>query len=120
MTIKTNIKLKLDAWVIYPIYIISILSLFGVLRSCSADAESKRLRKEISVVKFELDSIYTTLDNMYSKDELDIRMEIDGLKTSKRTLYFENAVVRNVVRPDDIIQQFDDKIDALEKKLKDD
>jgi hypothetical protein len=120
MIAKTNIKLKLESWVIYPIYIIMILSFFGSLRSCSTSAENKKLRKELTEVKIELDSIYSALDNIYSKDELDIRMEIDGLKTSKRTLYFENAVVRNVVRPDDIIQQFDDKIDALEKKLKDD
>ena len=43
-------------------------------------------------------------------------MEIEGLKTSKRTLYDWNTVIRTTARPDDIMNSYDEQITALEKE----
>ena len=43
-------------------------------------------------------------------------IEIGGLKTSKRTLYDWNAVIRTTVRPDDRMNEYDQEIKKLEKQ----
>jgi hypothetical protein len=43
------------------------------------------------------------------------QIQIEGLKSSKRTLYDWNAVVRTAVRPDDRMNEYDNEIQKLEK-----
>jgi hypothetical protein len=118
---KDKIDIKLSKYVVYPLYIIAIVALFGFFRGCSTSKESTRLRKEITALNAEIDSTNTAnqikFDNIYTNDELDIKMEIEGLKTSKRTLYDWNAVIRTTTRPDDRMNEYDKQIKALEKKL---
>lgn len=90
-----------------------LFSFFGMCSGPSADDVIKA-RKEIVVLQNEIDSLRTSV---YSKDELNIRMEIQGLKTSKRTLYDWNSVIRTTVRPDDAMNAYDSQIEALEKEL---
>ena len=43
-------------------------------------------------------------------------LQIEGLRSSKRTLYDWNSVVRTTVRPDDRMNQYDQEIKELETK----
>lgn len=115
---KNKINVFLSKYLLVPIYVVALLGLFGYLRGCSTAKENSRLRKEVTGLKTEVDSLKTDMnDNFYSKEELNIRMEIEGLRTSKRTLYDWNAVIRTTVRPDDRMNEYDKQIKALEKEL---
>ena len=54
------------------------------------------------------------IDSVYTSD-LKKMIEIEGLKTSKRTLYDWNAVVRSAIRPDDRMNEYDAEIQKIEK-----
>jgi sensor domain CHASE-containing protein len=114
-----KIELKLSKNLLYPIYVIAVLGIFSFFRGCSTASENKKLRKEITELKSEVHSLDSTLNvNFYTKQELDKRMEIEGLKTSKRTLYDWNAVIRTTVRPDDRMNEYDKQIKALQNEIK--
>ena len=118
---KDKIELKLSKYVMYPLYIIAILGVFSFFKGCSTSKENTKLRKEITVLSAEIDSTNIAnqikFDNIYTQEELDIRMEIEGLRTSKRTLYDWNAVIRTTTRPDDRMNEYDEQIKALENEL---
>ena len=56
--------------------------------------------------------------HIYTKDELDTRISIEGYEISKRMLYDQNTIVRTTVRPDDRMNEYDGKIKELREKLK--
>jgi hypothetical protein len=76
------------------------------------------MRRDIAAVSERADSLQLQLNKVYTKEELDARMEVQGLETSKRMLYDQNAIVRTTVRPDDRMNEYDQQIKALEKKFK--
>lgn len=115
---KQKVELFLSKYLIIPIYVVALLGLFGYLRGCSTAKENSRLRKEVTGLKGEIDSLGNVINtNFYDKDQMNVRMEIEGLRTSKRTLYDWNTVVRTTVRPDDRMNEYDEQIKALEKEL---
>ena len=68
---------------------------------------------------YRLDSTMSSFKSqIYTKRELDIRMEIQGIRTSKRMLYDNNLIIRKPIRPDDKMNEYDVKLDSLENKLK--
>lgn len=111
-------KLKFSKIGIYVIYGVFAFSLLGFFRSCNTNKNIKKQTKEIIELKNSVDSLTAKLDEFYNKEELDTRMEIEGLRTSKRTLYDWNAVIRTTVRPDDRMNEYDEQIKKLEKKIK--
>lgn len=48
-----------------------------------------------------------------SEDNLKKQIKIEGLQTSKRMLYDQNAIVRTAIRPDDKMHQYDEEIKKL-------
>lgn len=78
-----------------------ILGLFLILflRTCSITGEQSSMRKEIK-----------NLDTSLRKE-----IKVEGLKASKRTLYDWNSVIRTVVRPDDLMNKYDQEINQLSK-----
>jgi hypothetical protein len=62
------------------------------------------------------------IDELEKRDSLNIEIqsiqdEIISLETSKRTLYDWNTVIRTTQRPDDLMNQYDSKVNELRKKL---
>lgn len=104
----------LNKYVIYAIYVLTIMSIFGGCNGCTLSRDNTRLMKHV-------DSLNVVVKNLteqtYTKQELDTRMAIEGLETSKRTLYDWNSIVRTVVRPDDRMNEYDGQIKVLREKL---
>ena len=95
-----------------------ILSLINTCNSC----KSNRLSQKNQTETHKLDSSVRHLDSIiysdfYNKKELNLRMEIDGLRISKRMLYDNNAIVRQITRPDDQMNLYDKMIEKLQKEL---
>ncbi len=112
--ILDNLNNGLNNGLIYVLYIICILTVLDACNGCNIKKELTRTKKEIVKLQNEIDSLK---HSTYNKKELDIRMEIEGLRISKGTLYDWNSIVRTVVRPDDRMNSYDNEIKKLEKKL---
>jgi hypothetical protein len=81
---------------------------------CSSQKENVKLRKEVDSLTIAVDALKKS---SYSRNELDIRMQIEGYEVSKRMLYDQNAIVRTTVRPDDRMNAYDTKIKELQEKI---
>lgn len=111
--------IKLTQHAIIALWIIAILGIFSFFRGCTTSKQIKDLQTELIVVKESNDSLRAAIyENFWTKEELDIRMEIHGLETSKRTLYDWNAVVRTVIRPDDKMKEYNDRINELRRSIR--
>lgn len=92
--------------------IMVFLGLIVFFNTCGTQGKITSLKKEVSALKEEIhynDSI-----------EQEIRIienEIKMNETCRQILYDWNAVVRTVNRPDDIMNQYSQKITELQKKL---
>lgn len=84
-----------------------VLIFFIFIKSCGTSSEVNRLSKELKITNQKVDSITIKMRK---------EIEIGGLKSSKRTLYDWNSVVRTTVRPDDRMNQYDQEIKILENK----
>ena len=111
----TKINTLLNKYFIYAIWAFLFVSLLVNFRSCGVVKENSKMRKEVVLLQNEVDSL---TNNIYTKEELDTRMEILGYEISKRMLYDQNAIIRTTVRPDDRMNEYDQKIKALVGKLK--
>lgn len=106
---------------IYAIWMLTILSMIVNFRSCGVSKDNRKLRQEVEILQVKHDSLKSTIGtNFYSKEELDIRMAIEGYEISKRMLYDNNTVIRTSRRPDDIMIQYDKRIKELRDRLKND
>ena len=104
-----KLNIKLEKWLLIPIYGIFILSLFMGFRSCSTTKENKKLRNEVTKLTTQVDSLKVDMQTIFA---------IEGYEVSKRMLYDQNAIIRTVVRPDDRMNYYDVKMAELRKKLK--
>lgn len=62
-----------------------------------------------------IDSLQTCINQKPSTKQVQNLVKVEGLRSSKRTLYDWNAVVRTAVRPDDRMNEYDREITTLEK-----
>jgi hypothetical protein len=84
--------------------IVFALTLLSFFKSCGDGREISKTRKEIQEIK----------DSTYSKKELDIRLQIEGLKSEKRMIQSTDRKILDVNRQ----TQIDQEITSLEAKLK--
>lgn len=110
-----KLKIQLEKFILIPIYGIFIISFLGGLRGCSAAKENVKLRKEVANFSSEINLLR---EQIYTKEQIDIRFAIEGYEISKRMLYDQNSIVRTITRPDDKMNEYDVKINELRKKLK--
>ena len=95
--------LKIDSKkaIIYAGVLVALL-LLNMCTTCSTSKHVIKLEKKIDSLEM----------SVASKKDL----QIEGLRSSKRTLYDWNSVVRTTVRPDDRMNQYDQEIKDLESK----
>lgn len=105
---------KLNKFVVIAIYVLLIVTCINGCNSCSSQKENMKLRKEVDSLSTQVKDL---TNQTYTKKELDTRMEIGGYEISKRMLYDQNAIVRTTVRPDDRMNEYDQKIKELQEKL---
>jgi hypothetical protein len=96
-------KMKQNIWAILLFFVLVIF-----LKQCSITREQNKISKDIK-------SIRTQMDSLTSKKDIIREIKIEGLKTSKRTLYDWNSVIRTTTRPDDRMNEYDQEIEVLEK-----
>ncbi len=90
--------------------------------TCSTNNKSKKVYKQNKTLVSKIDSLCIELESVKSStitiEELQTRLELEGYKTSARNLYYNNAIVRTKERPDDVMREYQEKIDELTNKLK--
>ena len=84
--------------------IVLVIALLGLFKSCGDGRELSKIRKEIQTIK----------DSTYTKDELDVRLRIEGLKSEKRMIQATDRKILDVNRQTEI----DNEINRLEKTIK--
>lgn len=105
----STITEKLNKNLVYAVYAMLFFFIIGFFVDCSNRKKMKNIEKDVQTISNRLDSIPT-------KKEVDKAIKIEGLKTSKRSLYDNNLIVRQAgVRPDDKMNEYDKEIDLLEK-----
>jgi len=82
------------------VLVIAVLTLF---KSCGDSRELTKLRKEVQAIK----------DSTYNKTQLDIRLQVEGLKSEKRMIQATDRKMLDVQRQTEI----DEQIKLLESKF---
>lgn len=82
--------------------IVLVIALLGLFKSCGDSRELSKIRKEITELK----------DSTYNKKELDLRLQIEGLKSEKRMIQSSDRKILDVNRQTKI----DEEIKTLEAK----
>jgi len=85
------------------VVIILVITLLGFFKSCGDSRELTKMRKEVELIK----------NNTYTKDELNILLQIEGLKSEKRMIQSTDRTILDVNRQTNI----DNEIKELETKL---
>jgi hypothetical protein len=83
--------------------IVLVIALLGFFKGCGDGRELSKMRKEVQTIK----------DSTYTKTELDVRLQIEGLKAEKRMIQSTDRRILDVNRQTEI----DNEIKALESKL---
>lgn len=85
------------------VVIVLVITLLGFFKSCGDSRELTKMRKEVEIIK----------KTTYTKEELDLRLKIEGLKTEKRMIQSTDRRILDVNRQTEI----DNEIIELENKL---
>lgn len=93
---------------VIAVYAILFFFIIGFFKDCSNS-------KKIKEMSFQVDSLIKVIP---TETRIEKKMEIEGLKSSRRTLYDWNSVVRTTQRPDDLINQYNKDIDKLNEEIK--
>lgn len=83
--------------------IVLVITLLGFFKSCGDSRELTKMRKEVEIIK----------QTTYTKDELNLRLQIEGLKVEKRMIQSTDRRILDVNRQTEI----DNEINELENKL---
>ena len=84
--------------------IIFAIALLGLLKSCGDGRELSKMRKEIESIK----------DSTFTKNELNIKLQIEGLKSEKRMIQSTDRKILDVNRQTEI----DNEITKLQNNIK--
>lgn len=81
------------------------LGLLLLMQQCRTNNKIKSLNKTVLTQSEKIDSLNIAIVK---------NIKIEGLKTSKRTLYDWNTVIRTTTRPDDLMIRYDLEIEKLQ------
>jgi len=83
--------------------IVLVIAVLTFFKGCSDGRELSKMRKEIETIK----------DSTYTKEELNLRLQIEGLKSEKRMIQSTDRKILDVTRQTEI----DNELKSLESKL---
>ena len=83
--------------------IVMVIALLTFFKGCSDSREITKIKNEIKSIK----------DSTYTKKELNIVLQIEGLKSEKRMIQATDRKMLDVQRQ----TQIDDELSALQKEL---
>ncbi len=86
------------------VIIVLVITLLGFFKSCGDSRELTKMRQEIESIK----------DSTYTKQELDIELQISGLEAEKRMIQATDRKILDVNRQTEI----DNEISKLENSVK--
>jgi hypothetical protein len=84
--------------------IVFAIALLGLLKSCGDGRELSKMRKEIESIK----------DSTFTKNELNVKLQIEGLKSEKRMIQSTDRKILDVNRQTEI----DNEITKLQNNIK--
>ena len=84
--------------------IVFVITLLGLLKSCGDGRELSKMRKEIESIK----------DSTFTKNELNVKLQIEGLKSEKRMIQSTDRKILDVNRQTEI----DNEITKLQNNIK--
>lgn len=96
----------------YGVLTLVVLSLLTFINTCGTKGKIQQANKRIE----QLENTIRKNDSIAYEINA-IEREINMYQTAREVVYTNNAVVRQVTRPDDIMNQYGTKIDELRKKL---
>ena len=85
------------------VMIVLVITLLVFFKSCGDSRELTKMRKEVENIR----------TNTYTKEELNLRLQIEGLKAEKRMIQSTDRRILDVNRQTEI----DNEISKLESKL---
>lgn len=85
------------------IVIVLVIAVLTFFKGCGDGRELSKMRKEIETIK----------DSTYTKEELNVRLQIEGLKAEKRMIQSTDRKILDVTRQTEI----DNELKSLESKL---
>lgn len=91
------------------------LMMFSMLLVCMNTCNSCSNAKKVAKLHAKIDSLQSSVNQKPNTRQVEKLVKAEGLRSSKRTLYDWNAVVRTAVRPDDRMNEYDKEIQTLEK-----
>ena len=83
--------------------IVLVIALLTFFKGCGDGRELSKVRKEIQTIK----------DSTYTKEELNLRLQIEGLKSEKRMIQSTDRKILDVTRQTEI----DNELKSLESKI---
>jgi len=84
--------------------IVLVIALLGLFKSCGDGRELSKMRKEIESIK----------DSTFTKNELNVKLQIEGLKSEKRMIQSTDRKILDVNRQTEI----DNEITKLQNNIK--
>jgi PBP1b-binding outer membrane lipoprotein LpoB len=91
------------------ISLVLIIAIF--FNGCSVKSHTERLERKITSLEKQIN-----YNDSLNREINSIEREISMLETAREVVYTNNAIVRTVARPDDVMNNYSQKIKALQLK----
>ena len=102
----------------YGVMVIIFLLLVIALQHCNQNSKLNANIKNTAAVAATVDSLIPLVDQTNVAKKVELLLVVNKFETAKLILYDWNSVVRTVVRPDDLMNEYDDKIRLAKKELR--
>lgn len=102
----------------YGILILIIIGLAVFMNTCGTKGNISKNGKRLDKIEKSILVTDSIISLKISSEKMDILLKINALEIAREVVYSENAVVRQVTRPDDVINKYNTQIKELQEKLK--
>lgn len=102
----------------YGTLILVLLGLTIFLNTCGMKNMEERNFRKLNQLEKNVQNIDSIMDLKISSEKMDILLKINAIEIAREVVYSENSVVRQITRPDDLINKYNNQIKELQEKLK--